>query len=105
MWTRNAEMMLKKKEKTKGRSEGVSEGSGKDSDACRPHNMLLFLRMKLAEYKEESSEQPEGLLHGACSWSVMTENKLETPSQIFWRCTVNNKTLTNIHTHNFVHLT
>jgi hypothetical protein len=97
--------MLKKEEKTKGRSERVSEGSGKDSDICRPHNRLLFLRTKLAGYKEETSELPEGLLHGACSWSVMAEGKLETASQIFWRRTANNKTLTNIHTHNFVHFT
>jgi ribosomal protein L32E len=55
-WRRNVKKMLKKKEKTKGRSERVSEESDKDSDVCRPHNMLLFLRKKLAGYKEESSE-------------------------------------------------
>jgi hypothetical protein len=41
-WRRNAKKMLKKKEKAKGRNERLSEGSGKDSDVCRPHNMLLF---------------------------------------------------------------
>jgi hypothetical protein len=47
-WRRNAKKMLKNKEKTKGRSERVSEGSGKDSDVCRPHNMLLFERKKIS---------------------------------------------------------
>jgi len=42
--------------KTKGRSGRVSEGSGKDSNVCRPHNVLLFLLTKLAGCKEETSE-------------------------------------------------
>lgn len=56
--------MVKKREhyaekegkKTKGMSERVSEGSSKDSDVCRAHSMLLFLRKKLAGCKEDASE-------------------------------------------------